>query len=929
MLTIYKISTAAATTLIGGLTSSSAARLNNDAITLLSISTGGITNTGLLTVGVTSTGDVNISSLITGAGGVTKDGTGNLILSANNSTVYTGVTNVNQGILKVMNANALGVASNNTVINGGTVLLDSAGYTINEQFNIIGLGFNNLGTIRNLGKISTLAGNITLAGSASIASSGYNTTTSADSLLITGAIDLGSAGSATNFILTTVADRGMNISGVVSGTTGGLTKMGLDTLLITGTGTNTYGGTTVISYGTTRIKKLTALGATTVGTTINIGASLLIDLNAFTLAEPFIINGNGVLSGGIYQGAIKTLYGINALTGTISLLGNSKINIGAAYAVSNSSDSLKLSSIVTGSSSGFELTLLTNVGTRVLGTISGYGSIIKEGLDTLVYSAINTYAGATKLTSGCLRLGANYVLPSAATNSFIFNGGTFSSGGYTDTLGILSITENSGLDIRYTPAHNLYFSEKANFTAGKKLTIYGWSGISLATITKYGQSKGGDTSTMKTLLKRTGETSINKPNTMTMYGQEVSAAIYTNYNGKIKFYTTSTLLNSYESNRIIFHNDYTGTDYITDQNTTSKELFAGVVYLAANDNIVVPTISATTVAVASNGTTATVGGTISSIGGVTLSSSGVVWSTNSAPTVSLTTKTNNGGTAAATFTGATTTLTKGVMYYARAYAVYTVGSITGTVYGPEQSFYVADGTASFPGTSAAQLKLYGVNTDGWYYIKTSTMTSAKQVYCNMTDDGGGWMLVSYHPQASTSNDGIYYPNTWNAGEGSITTKMSANTMDLWYNNAVAQATSVMRLSSTSNAITPLLTNMTFVNKVVYTNPSNLNLSVTNPVAIVNNTQMTGTWSPLKGYTLMSGSLATFGPGDWLFDATNYWMVNTPTTNSGINGRTNVLQANGSLTKFSSGPSVAYGMENISSSSYSITGAVGSYAVFIK
>ena len=502
----------------------------------------------------------------------------------------------------------------------------------------------------------------------------------------------------------------------------------------------------------------------------------------------------------------------------------------------------------------------------------------------------------------------------------------------------MSITENSGIDIRYTPTHTLYFSEKANFAAGKTLMIYGWSGLVAETITKFGQSKGGDSVlVLKTLLKRSGETSTSKTNTMTKYGQEITAAIFTNYRGKLFFTAAtpfvSTLLNTYELNRILFHNDFSGTDYAASQNASTRELVAGDAYVAPTETQIAPTISATTVTIAS-ATTATVGGTISANGGVTINSSGVVWSTSPAPSVLLSTKSTNGGTATGALVSSTATaLTAGTMYYARAYAIYTIGTKTGTAYGPEQSFYIPNGTASFPGTSAAQLKLYGVNTDGWYYIKTSTMSTARQVYCNMTDDGGGWMLVSYHPQASTSNDGVYYPNTWNGGEGSLTYKMSVNTMDLWYNNGASQATSVMRMSNKTNTITPLLANITMASKIVYTNPSNLTLSVTNPVAIVNNTTMNGTWSALKGFTT-NGALtlagAVVGPGDWLVTSTDYWQVNNQIGSTGTNGRQLApLQGNTGLTRFSAAPSVIYGLQDIPSTTGASDATWGTYAVFIK
>ena len=765
----------------GTVTSAATSRINTDLGTLT------LNNAGSLVLNASTTiGGVN-NTLITGkvsgtnaTFGITKDGNGTLTLSGTTND-YLGQTSVTSGIVKVNNVNSLGATSGNTVVNGGTVLLDSAGaYTINEPFNITGTGYNSLGTIRNLGKITTLNGTITLAGSATIASSGNNFSTSNDSLLITGAIDLGSAGTATNFILTTLVDRGMNISGIISGNTGGLTKTGLDTLVVSGAGANTYKGASVLSNGKIRIKKVSALGTLDAGTTINDGTTLLIDLSAFTLTEPLSIIGNGVLSGANYEGAIKTLYGKNSITGTITLLGNSKINIGSEYKVSNSSDSLNLSSISTGASSGFELTLSSNVGTKVIGVISGNGSIVKEGLDTLVLSAVNTYAGATKITAGCLRLGANYVLPSASTNSFIFNGGTFSSGGFTDTLGILSITDNSGIDIRYTPIHTLYFSEKANFTAGKTLTIYGWSGLVAETITKYGQSKGGDSIlVLKTLLKRSGETSTSKTNTMTKYGQEITAAIFTNYRGKLFFTAASpfaaTLLNQYELNRIIFHNDFSGTDYAASQNSSTKELVAGDAYVAPTEAQVAPTINQTTVTSITYAG-ATVGGTISAVGGVgvTINSSGVVWSTIPSPSVLLTTKTTNGPTTTGTFTGSATSLSTGTLYYARAYATYTMGTKTGTAYGPEITFTTLVAPNGLTSATAAPSALaiknaYPSSTDGVYYIDLGPTGGIQQVYCLMDSkyDGGGWMLAM--KAAETGNTFGYASAYWTSSTNNLNT----------------------------------------------------------------------------------------------------------------------------------------------------------------
>ncbi len=71
------------------------------------------------------------------------------------------------------------------------------------------------------------------------------------------------------------------------------------------------------------------------------------------------------------------------------------------------------------------------------------------------------------------------------------------------------------------------------------------------------------------------------------------------------------------------------------------------------------------------------------------------------------------------------------------------------------------GTINNPAISAVQLYNAGIQTNGWYYIKTGMMTSSMQVYCNQTDNGGGWMLISYNPSGSTQL-GYPYPNQYSA-----------------------------------------------------------------------------------------------------------------------------------------------------------------------
>jgi len=243
------------------------------------------------------------------------------------------------------------------------------------------------------------------------------------------------------------------------------------------------------------------------------------------------------------------------------------------------------------------------------------------------------------------------------------------------------------------------------------------------------------------------------------------------------------------------------------------------------------------------------------------------------------------------------------------------------------------GTLGDPGISAQAIYDAGQTTSGWYYIQTSSMVTARQVYCNMTDENGGWMLIAYTPDFSGAagvgvTAGLGYPNTWENGQGSFTNKFRTSTMDLWKHNGLAQCTQVLKMATTTASQTPLLANMSISNKVVYTNPSNLSLSaVSNYPAFVNNTPMTGTWSPVKGHTLMSTSLSVNAPGDWIYQTGLWWTVCGPSTELQAQGRSGNAQGTGSWTNPTSNN--LYGMANVAAASNSLSTTLRSYAVYIK
>jgi len=94
-----------------------------------------------------------------------------------------------------------------------------------------------------------------------------------------------------------------------------------------------------------------------------------------------------------------------------------------------------------------------------------------------------------------------------------------------------------------------------------------------------------------------------------------------------------------------------------------------------------PVLTATNGLAFLTNTSATSGGNITSDKGSAVTAKGVVWSTSTGPTVSLSTKTND-GTGVGGFTSILTGLTLNTIYYIRSYAT----NAAGTSYGPEVSF---------------------------------------------------------------------------------------------------------------------------------------------------------------------------------------------------------------------------------------------------
>ena len=153
------------------------------------------------------------------------------------------------------------------------------------------------------------------------------------------------------------------------------------------------------------------------------------------------------------------------------------------------------------------------------------------------------------------------------------------------------------------------------------------------------------------------------------------------------------------------------------------------------------------------------GGNITSDGGAGITSRGVVWSTTQNPTISLTTKTND-GVGVGTYTSNIASLTPNTTYYVRAYATNSVG----TSYGNEINF------------TTASIQLPVLTTTAISGIGQTTSTSGGTI----SSDGGGAITVRGVVWSTSQNPTVALSTKTINGSGigaftSNITSLAANT----------------------------------------------------------------------------------------------------------------------------------------------------------
>lgn len=345
---------------------------------------------------------VTFASALSSTGGtLTKTGTGTLILTGTNT--YTGSTTVDSGVLRIVADTGLGGAPgtatpNSLNITSGAALETNGTFTLNANRGI------------NVG---------------------------------------GSGGSIYTWGGTT-----LTYGGAIAGST--FTKDGSGTLILTGVNTQTGG--TILREGTLIITNESSLGGTAAALTFNggtlqptgaltlvrsvtlqSGAGGIVKTNGFDLTMQGAISGAGYLikSG---TGALN-LTGVNSYSGKTTIEGGSlvasaanvlspnsrlSINGGTAVTVSADNTAAGLEDYNSGSPGTISTTakLTLNVPasqfTAFKGTLTGSGSLVKDGLGTqTVYNLQHT--GGTTVNAGVLQFGG-FDTVTAVTGNITNNG---------------------------------------------------------------------------------------------------------------------------------------------------------------------------------------------------------------------------------------------------------------------------------------------------------------------------------------------------------------------------------------------------------------------------------------------------------------------------------------------------------------------------
>jgi len=449
----HAVALAAHTTTSGILTCTGALQTDINNLTV-----GSLTGAGTITLGTSTftvgnaTATTTFSGIINGTGNLTKQGTGILILSGNNT--YSGATTISAGTLRAGSTTAFGsnspvsVASGATLdLNGypnivgtlsgsGTVATTSVTFTINQTTDATFSGVIT-STTNGGGPLKTGSGTLTLSGANTYIG---GTTVTAGNLVVTGTLMGGnysgaipvSSGATIDFNSTS----NQTISGVISGA-GTFVKNNTSTLTLTAA--NSFTGNVIVNGGTLTGNYANAdygcIGRASL-ITVNDGATLM----AGSVADNCLVGGRGTIQlnpgGSLNTAATTTTQNL----GTLILAGGEVKGSGACTGsaltygrwsplggVTVTAPTSIISAIGFNPSNATFMVNSNGIGAidlMVTGTLVNNQSaqgFTKTGNGLMYLESANTYTGATIINAGKIVLNNSSALGNGSAVSFANN----------------------------------------------------------------------------------------------------------------------------------------------------------------------------------------------------------------------------------------------------------------------------------------------------------------------------------------------------------------------------------------------------------------------------------------------------------------------------------------------------------------------------
>lgn len=329
---------------------------------------------------------LNVWANISGNGGITKTGNGELEFNGSANT-YAGLTLVKGGMLQVVGGSSPfgGTAAGTTIEAGATLYLHSVDIGA-ESLTLY--GSNGVVTVTSVqNQFNSWLGNITLNGECTFA----------------------------------IGDNGdLTLGGAINGT-GSMRKEGEGWMTLGGFGGNNFTGGIVVEDGVMVFNKSASapalLGPLTIGTGAATDPGVLVQqLNQIPDSVPIKINKTGFLDGA---------YGANDVLGNIELLGGRLW--GHTFTLSGN-----VTNRAFPGGAAMETAVALNAGTHIFhcdnnsvlyvnGPMQGSGSVTKTGDGILVFTDTNTYSGVTLVQGGQLTLQGQGRPGSSAAGTTIYN----------------------------------------------------------------------------------------------------------------------------------------------------------------------------------------------------------------------------------------------------------------------------------------------------------------------------------------------------------------------------------------------------------------------------------------------------------------------------------------------------------------------------